>query len=199
MTSFYRNKFYNAYMTVYIDLVFFENLILNSIILIATALIGKSEIKVLRFLFSSIVGCIYTILEYMINLSKIQNIFGKLIISSFMILIAFKCLTFKSFIKNLFVFYLTSFTFGGTALVFLFFVKPQNIIFYSGHFIGTYPIKMALLGGIVGLLLIYIVVKLIKRQIIRPYPICELEIFYNGKNVKIKSLIDSRKFIKRTN
>jgi hypothetical protein len=43
-------------------------------------------------------------------------------------------------------FYLVSFTFGGVAFMLLFFLKPDEIIYEDGHLIGTYPIKIALLG-----------------------------------------------------
>ncbi|MCI8310249.1 MAG: hypothetical protein HFJ45_08885 [Clostridia bacterium] len=61
---------------------------------------------------------------------------------------------------------------------------------------GTYPIKMALLGGLFGLVLILIVSKVIKDKF--KDLICDLEILYKGKEIKIKALVDSRKFIKRT-
>ena len=176
-------------MTVYIDLIFFENVILNFIILLATALISKSKIKFWRLLLSSIIGSVYAILEYIIVLNKLQSIFFKLIISIMMVLIAFKKTKIKMFLKNIGAFYLTSFTFGGTAFMFLFFIKPQNLIFESGHFTGVYPIKMAVLGGIFGFFFVVGVQKILKRKFIK---VCDIEIVYKGKVVKTKALMDTR-------
>ena len=46
-------------MTIYIDIVFFENLIMNTIILIATGIILKQKMKWLRILLAGTLGAIY--------------------------------------------------------------------------------------------------------------------------------------------
>lgn len=114
-----------------------------------------------------------------------------------MILISFENTKVIVFFKNLIFFYLTSLTFGGAAFMFIFFVEPQNAVLEEGHFIGTYPIKMAFLGGVLGLILIFIVSKIIKDKF--KNLICDLEIGYKGKKTKIKALVDSRKSFKRAN
>ena len=45
-------------MTVYVDVVFFENIFMNYIILFATAIINKVEIKLIRSLVSSMLGSV---------------------------------------------------------------------------------------------------------------------------------------------
>lgn len=114
-----------------------------------------------------------------------------------MVLISFENTKIIVFFKNLVFFYLTSLTFGGAAFMFIFFINPQNAVLEEGHFLGTYPIKMAFLGGILGLILIVIVSKIIKDKF--KDLICDLEICYKGKKIKIKTLVDSRKSFKRTN
>lgn len=181
-------------MTIYVDVVFIENLLLNYIILCATAIIGKSKIHIFKFLLASSFGSLYAILNYVISLSNFENFLLKLFISSFMILISFDNKKIKVFFKNLIMFYLTSFTFGGAAFMLLFFVKPENVIFENGHFIGTYPIKITILGGIVGFLIIVLVTKFIKGRILNT--LCDLEICFNGKVIHLKTLIDSGNLLK---
>ena len=65
-----------------------------------------------------------------------------------MVYIAFNPKNKKIFLKQLMIFYLTSFTFGGVAFALLYFVSPQKILMEKGVLIGTYPIKMVLAGGI---------------------------------------------------
>ena len=45
-----------------------------------------------------------------------------------MVYVAFNSKTVKQFLKQLIIFYLTSFTFGGVAFAFLYFVNPENIL-----------------------------------------------------------------------
>ena len=49
-------------MTIYIDVVFLENLVMNSIILIASGIILKKKLKWIRILLASSLGAVYTII-----------------------------------------------------------------------------------------------------------------------------------------
>jgi len=181
-------------MIVYIDVVLFENISMNYIILLATSLLGNRKVHFFKVLISSFIGGIYSILNYVLNVSFIINILFKFFISVIMIKIAFKSKSFKSFFKQLILFYLVSLTFGGTAFMLLFFINPNGVVFKEGHLVGTYPIKIALLGGIVGFTVIAVVSNIFKKKI--ENQICEIEIFYNGKNKKLKTFIDSGNLLK---
>jgi stage II sporulation protein GA (sporulation sigma-E factor processing peptidase) len=133
-------------MVVYVDVVLFENIAMNYIILIATAIIGKYKINYFRCIISSFIGSIYAIVNYAIELNVAQNLIAKILISLLMVIIAFKGDRVKVILKQLMLFYLVSFTFGGAAFMLLFFLRPEEIVYESGHLIGTYPIKIALLG-----------------------------------------------------
>ena len=183
-------------MTIYLDIVFFENLLLNYIILVATAIISKCKIKKIKIFLASIFGSSYAILNYIIKLTTFQNLCLKVFISSFMILVAFENKKLKTFLKNLTMFYLTSLTFGGAAFMLLFFISPENIIYENGHFVGTYPLKIAIYGGILGFIIIAIVSKIIKNRLSASNMLCEMDIVYNGKIAKLKTLIDSGNLLK---
>jgi stage II sporulation protein GA (sporulation sigma-E factor processing peptidase) len=184
-------------MTVYIDVVFAENFLLNYIILLATGLIRKSKLHWRKIFFSSALGSICSIINYILYLNEFFNLIFKIMTSILMVLIAFENYSKMSFIKNILIFYLVTLTFGGASFMFLFLCNPDKIILQGKHFIGTYPIKMSILGGLFALLLIIIVSKIVKNRF--KNLICDLEIGYKGKFVKLKTFIDSRKFIKRTN
>ncbi len=48
-------------MTIYLDVVFIENICMNSIILFATGLVTKSKCKVIKVLISSMIGALYVV------------------------------------------------------------------------------------------------------------------------------------------
>ena len=48
-------------MTIYLDVVFIENICMNMIILYATGIVTKSKFKALRILMASIIGAMYAI------------------------------------------------------------------------------------------------------------------------------------------
>ena len=115
-------------MTIYIDIILLENLFMNYIILFATGTIVKTPIKIIRTFISSIIGSIYAIISYVSTMEIYSNIILKVILSVTMVYIAFDSKTIKQLFKQLIIFYLTSFTFGGVAFAFLYFVSPENIL-----------------------------------------------------------------------
>ena len=73
----------------------------------------------------------------------------------------------------------------------MFSVNPKEILYNAGHFLGIYPVKMAIGGGVLGFVLIVWVQKILRKKFNKT---CDIEIGYKDKEVKIKALIDSRKF-----
>ena len=70
-------------MSIYLDIIFLENILMNYIILFATLVIVKSKAKhlQLRLIISSVIGSIYAIIVYL-NIFKIySNIIAKIILS----------------------------------------------------------------------------------------------------------------------
>ena len=132
-------------MTIYLDVVLLENLCMNYIILFATGYILKLKLNHIRLILSSILGGIYAILSYIKILPIYSNFALKIILSITMVYIAYKPKNIKIAGKQIVIFYLTSFVFGGTAFFLLYFVKPQDILIKNGIYIGTYPLKIALL------------------------------------------------------
>ena len=115
-------------MTIYIDIIFLENLFMNYIILFATGTILKLPIKIIRTFISSSIGSIYAIISYMSILEIYSSTILKILLSVAMVYIAFNTKNLKQFVKQLIIFYLTSFTFGGVAFALLYFIRPQDIL-----------------------------------------------------------------------
>lgn len=180
-------------MTLYVDIIFLENVFMNSIILLATCVILKDKISIIRNIISSVIGAIYAIIIYISHMKIYSNIFLKLILSFVIVYIAFKPVNIKSFLKHLIIFYLTSFTFGGVAFALLYFVKPGDILLQDGVLIGTYPIKMILSGGIVGFIIITISFKNIKGRLSKKDMYCSVKL---NENKTITAIIDTGNFLR---
>lgn len=183
-------------MTIYLDIVFFENIAMNYLILLATAIIAKVKINSIRLLLASSLGGIYSIATYIIQISNFESLILKILISILIVQISFKPIKISYLFREVVLFYLVSFTFGGAAFMLLYFINPKNIIADNGILIGTYPLKTTLIGAILGLATISAVSKIIKDRMSRKAMLCELEIFFNGKVEKIKTLIDTGNLLK---
>ena len=150
---------------IYVDIVLFENLCMNYIILFGTAYIIKIKVRHIRIFFASLIGAIYAVLAYAGVFPLYANLITKIVLSICMTYIAFNPKKIKGLIKELIVFYLVSFALGGCAFALLYVVRPQDIFMKNGVLIGTYPLKIALLGGIAGFVITYIAFKIVKTRI----------------------------------
>ena len=183
-------------MTIYVDVVLLENLCMNYIILFGTAYITKTKRKHIRILFASLVGAIYAILAYANVFPIYTNLAVKIILSMCMVYLAFSPKTIKAMFKMLVVFYLVSFSLGGCAFALLYMVKPQNILMRDGVLIGTYPIKVALLGGILGFTITYIAFRVVKRKMSKKELIYTIKITMEGKTLETTVMLDTGNMLK---
>lgn len=183
-------------MTIYIDIVLLENIIMNYIIIYATAIILKKNKRHIRFFIASFIGAIYSILAYISILKIYSNIFLKIILSIIIVYIAFNPQNIKKIWKALAIFYLVSFVFGGVAFAMIYMVKPQDVLMRNGLFLGTYPLKTIILGAIISFVLIVVVFKIIKTQILKKSMYCDIEIKLNEKIINTKAMIDTGNLLK---
>lgn len=183
-------------MKIYLDIVLLENFIMNYIIIFSTAIISKSRVNYTKIAIASLIAGLYSILNYLWNLSNLGNFLIKFFISIMIILIGFDSYKIKIIIKQLILFYLVSFTFGGISFMLLFLINPANIVFENGLLIGTYPVKVTILGGILGFIVIAIVSYVIRDRLKTKSMLCDLEIFYKGKYQKLKTMIDTGNLLK---
>ncbi len=183
-------------MTIYLDVVFIENICMNCIILFTTGLVTKSKCRFLRIISASFIGALYVIGKYLNNNEMYSNLFIQIGLSHVMVYIAFSPNTLRKTFKYVLIFYLTTFVFGGCAFALLYYVKPQDILYKNGMLKGTYPIKIAILGAILGLVILNIAFKLIKNRMSRNDMFCDVSIGYKGKTTNIHAIIDSGNMLK---
>lgn len=183
-------------MTIYVDVVLIENLIMNYIILFATGLILKVKIKHVRLILSSLLGAIYSIVAYTGVLKIYSSFILKIILSIIIVYVAYNPQSVKKMCKELLFFYLTSFVFGGAAFALIYIVKPQDILMKNGLFLGTYPLKTVILAAIVAFVVIITAFTIIKSKFTKKDMICKIEVKLNNKIIKTEALIDTGNMLK---
>ena len=183
-------------VTIYVDIVLLENLCMNYIILFGTAYIMKIKVKHIRILLASLIGAVYAVLAYAGVFPIYANLITKIILSICMTYIAFNPKKLKGLIKELLLFYLVSFSLGGCAFALLYIVRPQDIFMKDGVYIGTYPLKIALLGGITGFVITYIAIKIVKTRITKNEIIYKAVIKIEEQELEINVLLDTGNMLK---
>ena len=183
-------------MTIYIDVILIENLIMNFIILYTTGLVLKRKIKKVRLILASLLGAIYSLLTYISSFEIYTNIILKLILSILMVYIAFNAPNVKQIGKDLLLFYLVSFVFGGAAFAFIYIIKPQDILMKNGLFLGTYPLKTVVLGAIIAFIIVIAAFKIVKSRFSTKDMYCKIKIRLNEKEIETNAMIDSGNLLK---
>ena len=183
-------------MTIYIDIVLIENLIMNYIILFTTAVVLKIKVNHIRLILASLLGAGYSIIAYMGIIKVYSSIILKIILSVLIIYIAFNPQNIKKMCKDLLLFYLVSFVFGGAAFALIYIIKPQNILMKNGLFLGTYTLKTVMLGAVVAFCIIIGAFAIIKNKISKKDMFCEIEILINQKKITTKAMIDTGNMLK---
>lgn len=183
-------------MTIYIDIVIAENLMMNSIILYATSMIAKIKPNFIRILIGSLIGAIYSVFSYVSTWTVYSNMLLKLILSIIIVYIAFNPQNIKIMGKDLLLFYLTSFVFGGVAFALIYVIKPQEILMRNGLFLGTYPLKTVFLGAIIAFAVIWATFKIVKTKISKKDMYCDAKIKFKGKEILVKTMIDTGNMLK---
>lgn len=178
-------------MTIYVDIIIVENLIMNLIILYATSLILKIKVSFFRLLLASLIGAIYAALQYISNMKILSNIIIKTFLSIIIIWVAFHPQNMKKMCKQLLLFYLTTFTFGGVATYLIYVLKPQNIIIKNGMYVGTYVLKVIFVGAILGTGILLVSFKISKNKISKKDMICKILIKLNGKEITLNTMVDT--------
>ena len=183
-------------MTVYIDIVIIENIIMNFIILYATGLISKSKISYIRIFIGSFLGAIYAVIGYMSILQIYSTITLKILLSIAIVYISFHSTNLKVLGKQILLFYLTSFAFGGVAFCFIYVIKPQEIVMKNGAFLGISTLKNVLLAGVVGFIIIVLAFKIVKTKMSRKDMFCNIKIKVENKEFETVAMIDTGNLLK---
>ena len=110
--SFFYNNIGDA-MTIYIDVVLILNFVIDMLLIIGVDMLLKRHTKFRKIVISSLIGSLSTLLLFIIK-GSFWMITYKLVISIFLVIIAFGYKGFDYFKENLFWLYIISIILGGS-------------------------------------------------------------------------------------
>ena len=113
-----------------------------------------------------------------------------------MVYIAFNSISIKELGKQLLIFYMTSFVFGGAAIALIHFIIPEQAQIQNGAYIGEYSLKTVFLGGIVGFTVIVIAFKTIKDKLSSNNIYYDIEIQLDSNKIETKAMVDTGNMLK---
>ncbi len=101
-------------MVIYADILFFENLLANCLILKLSSAISGISLKTIRMIFASSLGALYAVITVAVpNMAFMSALLTRIIVSTLMILVAFKIRTFPEFMRRWAMMLLSAFLLAG--------------------------------------------------------------------------------------
>jgi len=161
----------------YLDVIFFENLIINYLILSLTRKFSKKGSKPIKLFLGALLGACYVLIFFLLPYKMIHEVFAKIILSLLIIHMAFTPKTLKEFLRILAVFYLISFAIGGTIFAVLYTAK--------------FNLHSLWIGILIAILLFYTNWDYIVRKSKEEKMLYSIKIEIFQKQVEIKGLLDT--------
>ncbi len=185
-------------VTVYVDLLFFVNAVINSTLLYITYKITGGKISPLRFFLAAALATVYGLVVCLPAFSFTLNLFFKIAVAAVISLIAFDFRSMRIYFKNLIIFLLVSFGYVGLITAFQY-LPFANSSFYvnNGEIYYNLPLPYLLIMGIFLCLLQRIISDFYKRRTTKE-ELFECHISIGGKKADVCCLYDSGNFLRET-
>lgn len=177
------------YMIIYIDTLVFTNIIVDYLLLSATSLILRRNIRLRRIIPASVLGGLGSLYIFVESEYLLLDIVFKLAIGFLIIIIAVGISKLKTFVYFYLVFLLLSFTLNGLILFLQNITSKES--FFSNNLISY--INLSPLYLIAATMIIYLLVRLFQRIFDRKNNTgsAELLVTMLGKTESYKALIDT--------
>ncbi len=114
-------------ITVYVDVLIFVNTVVNYLILSLTELLAKGKTTILRKVCAAFFSALFSLYIFAPSQSIIFDCLVKLFSSITAVIICFKFNTLKSFLRNIGVFYATSYIYAGAMIGMYLWLKPEKL------------------------------------------------------------------------
>ncbi|GIM27902.1 sigma-E processing peptidase SpoIIGA [Clostridium polyendosporum] len=176
-------------MEVYIDVVVFENFIINSFLLLVTIQIVRGKCNYKRIILSALLGALYTIVLFIPKLYLLTILPIKLLVAMVMVYVASSINDLIFLIKSSVIFILVSMLLCGFCFGFSMYQNNYNIS--ESFIITSYSFKYMLLSIMIIYLLLYRIMIFIKdRKVIFDFTY-EIEFTLSGECYKVKAFLDT--------
>jgi len=181
---------------VYADVILFENLIMNYLILWSTARLTRYNYSKVKLMIAAFLGALYAVLSYLPEYNYLFSFFMKILFSILIVIVAYTPAYFHLLLKLTGIFYVISFVFGGAAFGLFYFINGLNLTSNGISFIKDFPVKILA----VAVILAYVTIKYswdyVQHRIKREKLIVRVEMSFDNRKLCIDALIDTGNSLK---
>ncbi len=178
-------------LTIYVDVLFLLNMLIDYIILCSTALISGRECARARLIAASAAGALYSVVIFFPSLRLFNLLLIRMAAGGALLLIAFKFKNIYAYLKLALVYFIINAVYGGGMYAFYHFTALGSKMNSSN---GVYYIDLPLWAVILLAFVFYFVIKLfakisdgrnVKKQV------RELDIYFGTGHARVSALFDT--------
>jgi len=175
---------------IYIDLLWLQNFVMNSLLLFTTSKCARSKTGVLRLLLSAAIGAFYAVAAILLDTSMLQSFFVRLLISIVMLIVAFEWLDIKKFLKLTVLFYGVTFLFAGTGFGLYYLLETESIL--SGDITtGDYPLYLLVIASFVAIAIFRFIWSVTRIKASDCESLYKIEVCFDGSTISMEALLDT--------
>lgn len=178
-------------MTVYLDVLLLENIIMNFIIIAVTSYFSKIKASLGRILFGAVIGALCVLTAFYPKFEVYFTLFTKFLVSLIIIAVTFWPERLKDFIRLTLLFYFVSFVFGGAGFGLFYLLNSEGNLYNGIFYISGYPLKMLLMAAVVGFIVVKLSWDFVKGKLTKENIMVPISIKVEDKTVSVNSLIDT--------
>jgi len=199
MTNFSARPPYTSHgdtMTLYADMLFLINFVMNAFILWVVAKIIRSKKKSRWFILGAgVMSLLYTLLIAVPALRFVNVALASVVILAVGVLISFRLDSAKIFLRTMLVSYCISFAVGGLGMALFFLTDiPYAVYFIAGDWGGVMRAvswQLVLVGAVVSYILIKIGMKILERHTLKRQMLCNVQVFMGEADASFEALVDT--------
>ena len=183
-------------MTLYADMLFLINFIMNSFILWVVSKITRNKRKT-RWLFvaAALMSCLYTLLIAIEPLRSVSVAASSVVILVAGVPVAFHLSGAKDFIRQMLIAYIISFTVGGLGMALFFLTSiPYALYFLVGNpqnFAREISWQLVPIATAASYVLIKLGLKIAQKHTMKRQMLCNVQVFVDEQGVSFHALVDT--------
>lgn len=183
--------------SVYIDILFFVNFMINTVILMASAALMKIKYSPARILLGAALGAVYACVIFFPKLGFLYTLGARAAVAAAICTAAFAPKSVRQCVKQAAVFYATTAVFGLVTLALLYFtdigIKLGGVI-SNGVFYFNIPLRFLLVSCALSYAAITLVQRFLKKSGVRSF--APVTLVVGTKSVELNALIDTGNLLK---
>lgn len=175
---------------IYVDVLFVVNFFITFFLILITEKLCKREEKMIRLVSSSFIGGIYSLVILFDELNFLISNLGKLLVAFIIIGVAFKFRNFKTYLKEVAIFFFANLMFLGVIIGIWFIFKPKGIVINNALVYFDVSAKTLLISSFVAYVISVLAIKIYNNKLGKK-ELYLVEVFLNETKTKFFAFADS--------